>query len=227
MKPIIGIVLRPEISPESNELMCMYKEVSTAIIKNGGIPIGICPTSVESYYGGDIKTTNELTKSEFADLKRIVDLCDGIVCQGGDNYYDYDIKIIKYAHFINKPLLGICLGMQAMSAAFNGELQPINNLSHSQKGHKYVHEVLIKEPSKLFNILRKHRINVNSRHKWKVVKTDLNVVGVTCEVIEAVEDSNKEFFIGVEWHPESMIVYDKTMNNLFKEFLSSCSSKIN
>ena len=40
--------------------------------------------------------------------------------------------------------------------------------------------------------------------------------------IEDIEDKNKTFFIGVQWHPENMISYDKKQNNLFKNFIKSC-----
>lgn len=226
MKPIIGVVLRPEKSFEKHEIMYMYNEISAAIIKNGGLPIGIYPPTLEAYYGKDINTTNELSYKELDDLKLIVNLCDGIVCQGGDDYYDYDLKIIKYAHANNIPLIGICLGMQAMATTFGGELEKIDNLTHHQKDLDYVHEVKIKKASKLYNILNTCKIKVNSRHRWKVVKTDLNVVGLTDGVIEAIEDSSKDFFIGVQWHPESMIEYDALMDRLFNQFILSCISKI-
>ena len=40
--------------------------------------------------------------------------------------------------------------------------------------------------------------------------------------IEALEDSNKKFFIGVQWHPENMIKYSSEQNNLFKYFVKCC-----
>ncbi|MDD2181250.1 MAG: gamma-glutamyl-gamma-aminobutyrate hydrolase family protein [Bacilli bacterium] len=225
MKPIIGVLLRPEISYEGYEVMCIYNKVSMAVIKNGGIPIGIYPPTMETYQDKNINTTNNLSLEEWEDLKKIIDLCDGIICQGGDDYYDYDIKTIEYAHKINKPLMGICLGMQAMAIAFNGKLQAIGNLEHSKKGIDYAHKVDIKKPSKLFDILKTNKINVNSRHKYKVITTDLDIVGIADDgVVEVIEDKTKDFFIGVQWHPETMVEYDQLMNNLFKQFILSCKS---
>ena len=40
-------------------------------------------------------------------------------------------------------------------------------------------------------------------------------------IIEAVEDIKKDFFIGVQWHPESMTEYDKLSRILWKEFFNS------
>ena len=41
-------------------------------------------------------------------------------------------------------------------------------------------------------------------------------------VIEAIEDKNKKFFIGVQWHPESMYSYDILECNLFDYFIEVC-----
>lgn len=220
MKPIIGVLLRPEISPGCYNVMCVYEKLSTSIIKNGGIPIGIYPPTIESYYGKDYTNTKCLKPTEINDLIQIINMCDGIICQGGDDYYDYEIQAIKYAHSKNIPLLGICLGMQAMAIAFNGEVKEIGNSSHHKKGVAYVHSVNINENSNLFKIVNKVQIQVNSRHKWCVVKTDLDVVGITDNnIIEAIEDKTKDFFIGVQWHPETMSEYDPIMNNLFCQFI--------
>ncbi len=222
MKPIIGVVLRPVKSEEGYEMMGLYDEIGAAILKNGGIPLGLYPPQIESYYGKKIAETKSLTYKEWEKLKETINFCDGIICQGGDDYYDYDLKIIQYAHQIDKPLMGICLGMQAMAMAFGGQMEKINNLDHCQKGIKEVHEVNILKSSYLYSLLKKEKVMVNSRHRWQVVKTDLEVVGLASDnVIEAIEDSSKKFFIGLEWHPESMLD-NKLMNSLFKSFILAC-----
>ena len=42
------------------------------------------------------------------------------------------------------------------------------------------------------------------------------------DVIEAIEDKNKDFFLGVQWHPETMITYDKLQQELFNYFVNIC-----
>ena len=64
---------------------------------------------------------------------------------------------------------------------------------------------------------------MNSRHHDYIVKTDLDIVAYSFDhIIEAVEDRNKTFFIGVQWHPEDMITYDTVMKELWKSFLVTC-----
>ena len=60
-----------------------------------------------------------------------------------------------------------------------------------------------------------------------IKNTKLDVIAISQDgYIEAIEDPNKKFFLGVQWHPESMIDYDNKQNNLFKYFISACNKKI-
>ena len=62
-------------------------------------------------------------------------------------------------------------------------------------------------------------IDVNSRHMDYVKYTDLMVSAYSRDnIIEAVEDKNHKFFLGVEWHPES--IKDIYSNSILKEFLN-------
>lgn len=199
IKPIIGIITRSMISKENHNINIVYEDIVNALDINGALSIGI--------------TLNN-------NYKELINLCDGIIFQGGDDFEKYDLDALKYIYEINKPVLGICLGMQLMGILFNGTMIDIEN--HKKK-LDYVHEVKIKRNSILYNIFKSDIIKVNSRHKSIIKKTNLNVVGISNDgYIEAIEDINKEFFIGVQWHPENMIRYDKNQNNLFKYFIKSC-----
>ena len=57
--------------------------------------------------------------------KEIIDVCDGIIFEGGDNFEEYDFKALKYLYDKDIPVLGICLGMQAMGVLFDGKLVDI------------------------------------------------------------------------------------------------------
>jgi len=199
MKPIIGIVTRKSISVENHSTNIVYEDIVDAIASNGGIAIGI------------ILNDN---------YKELINLCDGIVFQGGDDFEKYDIDALKYIYDIDKPVLGICLGMQLMGVLFNGFMI---NIENHKKQLQYAHEVKIKRNSMVYNIFKGDIIKVNSRHKSIIKNTNLDIVGISNDgYIEAIEDINKKFFVGVQWHPESMISYDRKQNNLFKFFIKSC-----
>ena len=200
MKPIIGIIARPFYSEDKNKICGSYEEIINSVMLSGGIPITILPNN---------------------NLNEFLTLCNGFILQGGDYFIEYERKVIEYAYSKDIPLLGICLGMQHMGVTFSGE--EFNCLNHKFKNKKYVHEVIIDKNSNLYKFLKKDNIRVNSRHKSSIINTNLSIVGVSSDgIVEAVEDKNKKFFIGVQWHPESMFNYDKNSRNLFKYFIKIC-----
>lgn len=199
--PIIGIVTNKSVSEENHKINILYSAIAKAIIKNGGLPIGLILEE---------------------DYKEIIDICDGVIFQGGDEFEEYDMVALKYAYDKDIPVLGICLGMQLMGTLFDGIMIDVNN--HKKK-LDYVHSITIRKTSKLYNIFKNNIIKVNSRHKSVIKNTKLEVSAISNDgYIEAIEDSNKKFFIGIQWHPENMIDYDEKQNNLFKYFVNCCKN---
>lgn len=175
---IIGIITRKSISEEKHNIDYLYSNIVKILYKCEVIPIGV--------------VLNE-------NYKKIIDICDGIIFQGGDSFQEYDVEALLYCYEKDIPTLGICLGMQLMGCVFGGELISV-------EGHKNTHhEIVIDKKSKLYNIFNKERIKVNSRHKYVLKNTSLKITSRSNEgYIESIEDSNKSFFIGVQWHPEDM-----------------------
>lgn len=178
MKPIIGIINRKEKLKSGTKILYTYEEISNKI-KEKGIPIGINP-----------------------DLDEIK-LVNGIILQGGDKFDEKEIEIVKYAYKNDIPLLGICLGMQIM--AFWAGAKEYNVENHMKPNINNVHEVILKKDSKIYEILQKEKIIVNSRHNYQIKNTTLEISGISSDnIIEIIEDKTKKFFIGIQWHPESL-----------------------
>lgn len=212
MKPVIGIIMRPDILDSGNKVMVVYEDIRTSIINSGGIPIGISPQNI------DVDDFN-------SDVIPLIDKCDGVIFQGGDRFYDSDLKCLKYVYENDIPVLGICLGMQMMGYIFNGEIGKIKR--HYNKNKKYLHKVYIDKKSKLYTILKHDNISVNSRHVEKLINTNLDIIGVDeDDNIEAIEDPHKKFFIGVQWHPENMYLYDSLAKRLFDYFIDVCRGEV-
>lgn len=151
----------------------------------------------------------------------LLKLCDGFILPGGD-YETIDFLIIKYAYEFDLSLLGICMGMQSLGKYFNGNLELVDN--HYSKSD--YHFVNIDSLSKIFKILNRSKIKVNSRHKYKLSNTDLKISAYSQDnVIEAIEVPNKKYIIGVQWHPESMISYDIVSKQLLDSFIESCKGE--
>ena len=219
IKPIIGIVGRL-YSGESN-IICV-EEVRLAVTKMGGIPLLILPIDKI-----DMNLKKLYSQEELKDLESILSFCDGFILPGGDTWYRLDEVVIDYAIRKDKPLLAICLGMQALSKVLSGEKRiaydnTIKNdtlINHLEPNNNYVHSVIIDKNSKLYSIIGDEEITVNSRHSYHVPELDNTLVSARSSdgLIEGVELKDKKFIIGVQWHPESNLD-DEYSKRLFKAF---------
>lgn len=100
-KPVIGIIPMYNLQNEENDpyldrasFVKMYEE---KIVSSGGIPIGLLHQNVEDY----------------------LELCDGYLWPGGSKVWPDFFPIIEDVIKKKKPLLGVCLGMQAIGSYFN------------------------------------------------------------------------------------------------------------
>lgn len=202
----IGIILREFKSISNKDLLAIRKDLIT-FLRKYSLEVICIPI--------------DFGNNEFDEFERAINLiqkCDGIIIPGGGGeVHDIDLKIVKYLYDSNIPTLGICFGMQTMSLVFEGDLEIVKNKNH-QSEEEYVHEIKIKKGSKLYEIIKEPVILVNSRHSERVTTTNLAISAISNDlVIEAVEDSSKTFFIGVEWHPESLSknIYSKRLFDYF------------
>lgn len=196
MKPIIGIITRKSKSVSEKNIDIVYDDIVNSINKSGGIPVGIFNYNINNY----------------------LNICDGFILQGGDDIEEKNIEVLEILNRENKPVLGICLGMQEMGVYRNGILFDVNN--HLEN---VLHEIIIDKNSLLYRIIGKDKILVNSRHKSMINDTDLFVSSKSMDnVIESIEDNTKKFFLGVQWHPENMYDNDKNARKIFDYFIKMC-----
>lgn len=206
MKKTVGIILRENIADYKDIQLYACRRDLVQFLRKYDINI----VGIPIVFGN---------KGEFKNIKELVDFCDGVISPGGNKIYDIDYELIKYLHEINKPTLGICLGMQIIGKLFNGKVRiGIDGGMHCRE-EKYVHNIIIKRDSILYKIIGKEKIKVNSRHFKQIPYTDLEGVAYSEDnVLEAIEDKSKKFFMGVQWHPESLID-DVYSNRLFDYFI--------
>ena len=222
IKPIIGIVGRL-YSGETN-IICV-EEVRLAVTKMRGIPLLILPVNKDF-----LSLKNFYSEEEIKDLERVLNLCDGFILPGGDTWYYLDEVVIDYAIKNDKPLLAICLGMQTLSKVLSGDkrigydntIKNNTSINHLEPNKDYVHSVLIDEDSKLYSIIGKKEILVNSRHSYHVPElNNLSCARSSDGLIEGVELKNKKFILGVQWHPESNLDKDINSKKIFKAFFDN------
>ena len=191
---MVGILGRLDKTPSNKDAYIIYKSITDMLDKYDITYIGIIPSNINK-------------------IKDIIDMCDGIILSGGDKESIYDKEIIKYIYDNNIPCLGICMGMQQMCMLYGGKLKKVDN---HYSNDIYLHEVNITN-SKIYG---NKKIKVNSRHHDGIVKTDLSITGVS-DVIEMVEDNHKKFFVGVQWHPENLYMFDDDSRKLIDMFIKS------
>jgi putative glutamine amidotransferase len=169
-----------------------------------------------------------MTEEEKALLTETLDSCDGIITPGGFRVYEYDKFICDYAIKNDKPLLGLCLGMQMLTfynTDYSLEKNDGNGFNHFQREVKYLHTVNIVDGTKLKSILGSvSSMEVNSRHNYHITKTGEFIPSAYSfdGLIEAIELPNKRFIMGLQWHCEVMTEYDLINKKLFTNFIDAC-----
>lgn len=171
-------------------------------------------------------------------LDEIANICDALILPGsavgvdpkyyndlpypGKKYkydeYKLDKKIIDLFVKYNKPILGICGGLQTLNVYFGGDLN--QNILNHKLYDESTHNIKIFSNSFLSNVYKQEVIKVNSYHRQAIRKLAPNfkVTAVSEDgIIEAIEDGN---IIGVQYHPEKL---DNI--NFFKEFVKLANKK--
>lgn len=127
----------------------------------------------------------------------------------------FEIALVMRADVMKMPVLGICRGMQIINVARGGTLyqhlpeQLDDSMSHRQKeqGHVTTHDVEIAAGSFLEKVTGAQRVDVNTFHHQapETVGHGLTAVAWSPDgAVEAVEDARRGFFLGVQWHLESL-----------------------
>ena len=153
------------------------------------------------------------------------DFC-GEICTARDQM---EMKLFRLAFDLDKPILGICRGIQLMNVALGGTLyQDLPSQFSSEVCHRVlekplareVHEILVEDcpfgdlPLKLM---------VNSRHHQAIdrLAPGLKVRARAHDgVIEAVYMPEKPWIRAVQWHPENF--QNDLSRCIFEEFISFC-----
>jgi putative glutamine amidotransferase len=146
--------------------------------------------------------------------------------------FEFESKILLESLKLNKPILGICGGMQVIAGLMGCKLIPnikkyiksdINHFGFSQD-----HEMQIKPNSILHQIINKDKIMINSDHNEAIIETTNNVIisGKSNDgVIEAIELKDYNFVIGLQGHPEIKCSQKEDLEKfnphhlIFKEFV--------
>lgn len=226
-KPIIGIVAKPEIEYDMWRYMEIVDDIRHILINNEALVVGVLPTDRKLVFKEDEDIDKYiLSIEEKNDLEETINKLDGIILEGGlvSNIYEEEIARICIEKDI--PLIGICSGFNNLVRALDGKVHNNVSIFHNQFGVKIAHEIEIDENSKLFDIMKRKKILVNSIHTRVAYENEIKNCKVVAKcpidnTVEAIELENKQFIMGIKWHPELM----EDMNPIFKEFVKVCKKK--
>lgn len=239
MKPIIGISANMSSSPIKQLYDTHINYIPTQFEKGitlaGGIPI-IFPVSA------------------LTNIETYVSLVDGIVFIGGydisPQFYNeeptpqlqetlpprdiFEIAMVKEAMKQQKPIFGICRGMQLINVANGGSLyQDINTqinitVKHLQNTNpEFPHHFITTEKDSHINRALGDKISVNTLHHQaiKSLASNLKVTAYSSDhIIECIESNDPgQFILGVQWHPEILLQSDDlAAKQLFTYFVNHC-----
>jgi len=215
-KVVIGIIATSNYMVTNDTFQDTYRYGNNyikKIVENGGIPLLI------PYVDEDI-------------IEESLEMCDGLLLPGGSRIRPVDFRVLDYFYRHNKPVLGICMGMQtiAMYSLKNKKILkqvdnhwPVNVYRDNQE--ILVHDDLINKNSKLYKIFNNEKIRVNSLHHNVITEVgeefDISIRSDD-DLIEGIEYKGEDkFIVGVQFHPEILPQF----NNLFKVFIEECQKR--
>lgn len=232
-KPIIGVLPLADVK---TGYAWMKPNYISAITAAGGTPL-ILPLTE------DALLLDELTAA-----------CDGFLLTGG---YDIDphfygqerldicgditpgldrmeAALLPRILAADKPMLGICRGLQFLNVALVGTLwqdlpaQHPGGIGHSMDApyDRFVHRMIQPEDSPLLRIIPDREFHVNSAHHQGICRLGEGLFPAACSedgLIEAVCLPGKRFVYAVQWHPEDLYPIDANAAALFHALV--CASK--
>ena len=199
---------------------------------------GIRKQFVNEQYIDYVKTANltPVILPMIDEIDELLEMCDAFLITGGEDldslWYNeprslylgkfdlctdkHDKKVIEYAYHTNKPVLGICRGLQAINVFLGGTLiQHIEDDSHKNIEQSVPFEVI--DNGSLFSKIYTADSTINSYHHQAIKDLAPNfiVCGYSNGIIEAIMHKEKPI-LGVQWHPEKIM--DEESISLIKEF---------
>jgi len=133
----------------------------------------------------------------------------------------------------NLPSLAICRGAQLMNVAHGGTLHqdlcvvyentdyPTTPLGHAL----FRKPISLKPHSRIADIVGRKKMRVNSIHKQAIDTLGDGLTASAVEdngIIQAIEDDTKDFYLGVQFHPE-FLIHRPTFRRIFKRFVTAAN----
>ena len=187
------------------------------------------------------------------DIDRLCDLCDGFLLTGGHDvspeYYGQarlpvcgatspardrmEDGVLRRAMAMDKPVLGICRGLQFINAALGGTLwqdlptQRPSDVVHERRPPESIatHDVDVISGTPLAELTHADALRVNSYHHQAVrgLAAPLRTMATARDgLVEAAWHPGQRFLWAVQWHPEFSWQTDPASLAIFRAFVAAC-----
>lgn len=225
------------VQDEQQRSFCMGRRYIESLIAAGGAPV-MAPVTLDE-----------------REMRALYEQCAGVLLAGGGDVDPAEFHepthektgridpdrdraefiVSRWAMADDKPLFGICRGIQALDVALGGTLvQDIPSQWSSELRHNghydganrddILHTVQVEPGTRVWQMLGQSEVGVNSFHH-QAVKRVADEFVVTARssdgIIEAIEHPGKRFAVAVQWHPEEMSATRQDMLNLFVTFVQA------
>ena len=230
-KPLIGVT--PLYDRERNSYW-MLPDYFLALEEVGAVPVMLpltaeeeeCKKLVETFDGFLMAGGPDVAPAYYgeAELAKVIEICperDGA-----------ELTLLRLLWETDKPVFGICRGLQMMNVQRGGTLiQDIPTQHPSSVSHRMAapydrieHTVSICTDTPLYALLGRDTLGVNSSHHQAVkdLAPDLLPMAVAPDgLIEAIWAPEKRFYWAVQWHPERLWSKDENNRRLFSAFVDA------
>ena len=228
-RPRIGIVAKRAVIDGFTE-NCVHETVNRAVLAHGGLSVTVLALSAvrrPMVNNAREAILTELSADEKAYLERQLATCDGVLLQGGSFNDFYEGYAALYCHEQSIPVLGICAGAQAMTQVLGGGIVPVSNKSVHDATTDRSHDINIKPGSVLARLTGEATTWVNSRHvHWVNEPGQMTPVAWAPDgVVETLEDPTRDFYLAVQFHPETIYEENPAMAGIFKGFVAAAEKR--
>lgn len=226
-RPLIGVTVSEIRSKQDAQRIAHGEPTQTemtlglaymrAVERAGGLPVALAPLDPDSveplldHLGGLLLTGGpDLDPSAYgAEAHPEIGPTDAAVDA-------FELALCRQADARGLPILGICRGAQVLNVARGGTLHQHvprlgdGALQHRQleSGDRTTHTVSVSADSALAQIVGAGPVQVNSFHHQAIDRLGLALGPVAWaedDLVEAIEDLDGRFVLGVQWHAETLI----------------------
>ena len=230
-KPLIGVTTLFDRERDSYWMLPGY---FLALEEAGAVPVMLPLTNDEAAFRSLVQTLDGFLLAGGPDA---APSCYGeeeipsvnVICPERDAA---ELTLLRLLWDTDKPVFGICRGLQMMNIDRGGTLfQDLPTQHPSDVNHRMaapydraVHIVTVFKDSPLFTLFGTETVGVNSSHHQavKTLAPDLLPMAVSPDgLTEAVYAPQKRFYWAVQWHPERLYGKDAYSRKLFAAFVSA------